>query len=100
MPSFVPTSADTIEDQRLYTSARLVEVECLDCLAKVGVKKNSEHHTSIQWHADSLEQCAEFRKKASGPGGRHVYETCSRLRSSIERAVADGAIEIGALDGY
>ena len=26
MPSFVPTSADTLEDQRLYTSARLVEV--------------------------------------------------------------------------
>jgi hypothetical protein len=36
----------------------------------------------------------------SAPGGRHVYETCSRLRSSIERAVADGEIEIGALDGY
>ena len=32
MPSFVPTSADTLEDQRLYT-ARLVEVACLDCLA-------------------------------------------------------------------
>ena len=40
MPSFVPTSADTLEDQRLYTSARLVEVACLDCLARVGVKKN------------------------------------------------------------
>ena len=26
MPSFVPTSADTLEDQRLYTRARLVEV--------------------------------------------------------------------------
>ena len=49
MPSFVPTSADTLEDQRLYTRARLVEVACLDCLARVGVKKNSEHHTSIQW---------------------------------------------------
>ena len=49
MASFVPTSADTLEDQRLYTQARLVEVACLDCLARVGVKKNSEHHTSIQW---------------------------------------------------
>ena len=39
MPSFVPTSADTLEDQRLYTRARLVEVACLDCLARVGVKK-------------------------------------------------------------
>ena len=100
MVSFAPTSADTLEDQRLYTQARLVEVACLDCLATVGVKKNSEHHTSIQWHADSLEQCAEFRKKASEPGGRHVYASCSRLRSSIDRAVVEGKIEIGAEDGY
>jgi len=100
MVSFAPTSEETLEDQRLYTQARLTEVACLDCLATVGVKKNSEHHTSIQWHADALEQCAEFRKRASEPGGRHVHESCSRLRSSIERAVAEGRIEIGALDGY
>jgi len=100
MVSFAPTSDDTLEDQRLYTQARLTEVACLDCLAKVGVKKNSEHHTSVQWHADSLAQCAEFRKMESEPGGRHVYASCSRLSSSIERAVTDGELEIGALDGY
>ena len=69
MASFAPTSEETLEDQRLYTQARLTEVACLDCLATVGVKKNSEHHTSIQWHADSLEQCAEFRKLASSRVG-------------------------------
>ena len=100
MPSFVPTSAETLEDQRLYTAARMVEVACLDCLARVGVKKNSEHHTSIQWNAEALEHCAEFRKMDSAPGGRHVYESCSRLRGSIDRAVAEGEIEIGAQDGY
>jgi hypothetical protein len=66
----------------------------------VGVKKNSEHHTSIQWDADSLAACAEFQKMSSEPGGRHVYASCSRLRSSIDRAVAEGELEIGALDGY
>ena len=100
MVSFAPTSEETLEDQRLYTQARLKEVACLDCLARVGVKKNSEHHTSIQWTAESLEQCAEFRKMDSTPGGRHVYESCSRLRGSIDRAVAEGEIEIGAQDGY
>ena len=100
MVSFAPTSAETLEDQRLYTQARLTAVACLDCLARVGVKKNSDHHTSIQWTAEALDSCAEFRKRASEPGGRHVHETCSRLRSSIERAVADGQVEIGALDGY
>jgi hypothetical protein len=100
MVSFAPTSAETLEDRRLYTEARLTEVACLDCLARVGVKKNSEHHTSIQWHADSLAACAEFRRMEGEPGGRHVYASCSRLRASIERAVAEGKIQIGAADGY
>jgi hypothetical protein len=100
MVSFAPTSEETLEDQRLYTQARLTEVACLDCLARVRVKKNSEHHTSIQWDADSLAACAEFQRMSSEPGGRHVYASCSRLRSSIDRAVAEGRIQIGAEDGY
>lgn len=100
MVSFAPTSTETVEDQQRYTRARLAEVACLDCLARVGVKKNSEHHTSIQWDAESLAACQEFRRMASQPQGRKVYDTCSRLRSSIDRAVADGALEIGAEDGY
>lgn len=99
MPSFVPTSADTLEDQRLYTRARLVEVECLDCLARVGVK-NSEHHTSIQWSEEALGHCQEFRRLGYGPEGRDVHASCPRLRASIEGAVRTGAIPIGAEDGY
>ena len=100
MASFVPTSEETLEDQRLYTQARLTEVACLDCLARVRVKKNSEHHTSIQWDAESLAAFAEFARMAGEPGGRAVYASCSRLRAAIERAGAAGAGEIGALDGY
>jgi hypothetical protein len=97
MASFVPTSADTLEDQRLYTSARLVEVACLDCLAKVGVKKNSEHHTSIQWTTESRRQCPELARRS---GGRDVHPGCPRLVASIEAAVREGVIPIGAEDGY
>lgn len=100
MASFSPTSEETLEDQRLYTEARLTEVACLDCLARVRVKKNSEHHTSIQWDAEALRACAEFARADAEPGGRHVYDTCSRLHASIDRAVAEGSVEIGALDGY
>lgn len=100
MVSFSPTSPDTVEDQRLYTQARLTEVACLDCLAKVRVKKNSDHHTSIQWDSESLEHCAEFNRAASQPEGRPIRAGCSRLRSSIEAAVKDGLIEVGAEDGY
>lgn len=90
---------DTGQDQRLYLDERLVEVACQDCLAKVLVKKNSEHHTSIQWSSDALAHCAEFQR-LDGEGGRQVHAACSRLRSSIERAVAQGELSIGATDGY
>ncbi len=100
MVSFAPTSADTTEDQRLYTQARLVEVACQDCLAKVRVKKNSEHHTSIQWDEDALAHCTEFQRLAAQPEGRPVHAACPRLRSSIEQAVREGRVEIGAIDGY
>jgi hypothetical protein len=100
MPSFVPSSPDTLEDQRLYTRARLVEVACLDCLANVGVKKNSEHHTSIQWSADALSSCTEFARLASAPGGRAVHSSCPRLVASIEAAVERGEVAIGAEDGW
>lgn len=100
MVSFAPTSPDTLKDQRLYTSARLTEVACLDCLARVGVKKNSEHHTSVQWTAESLACCTEFRRLDGLPGGRPLHAGCPRLRASIERAVAEGTLRIGAEDGY
>jgi hypothetical protein len=100
MVSFAPTSPQTAEDERLYTQARLVEVACLDCLAKVRVKKNSDHHTAIQWNAEALDHCAEFNRAASQPEGRPIRVACSRLRSSIEQAVKDGTIEVGAEDGY
>jgi hypothetical protein len=63
------------------------------------VKKNSEHHTSIQWTAQALSDCAEFSRLESD-GGRRVHVACGRLRASIEQAVAQGELSIGATDGY
>ena len=98
MPSFVPTSADTLEDQRLYTQARLVEVACLDCLARVGVKKNSDHHTSIQWTDEAVHHCPELSRRGNEPRAGHA--ACPRLVASIEAAVRNGDVPIGAEDGY
>jgi hypothetical protein len=100
MASFVPTSPDTLEDQRLYTSARLVPVACLDCLARVGVKKNSEHHTSVQWSAESVAACPELARKVAGPRGRPLHEGCPRMAASIDAAVREGQVPIGAEDGW
>lgn len=103
MVSFVPTSEQTLEDQRLYTRARQTEVACLDCLAVVGVKKNSEHHTSIQWNDDAQTHCPELRRRAgsaAAAGGRAVHQGCPRLSATIDAAARDGRIPIGAEDGY
>ena len=100
MVSFASTRPDTDDDRRLYTEARLVEVSCLDCTARVLVKKNSEHHTAVQWTSDAVHRCPEFARMNAEPGGRRVYAGCDRLRASIDRAVREGRIHVGAIDGY
>src|SRR5512139_2232733 len=103
MVSFTPLSAETVADQRLYLDASLQEVSCLDCLARVRVKKNSEFHTSIQWSRQAQEHCAEFARKDAEAGHRVVHESCSRLRTSIDDAVREGRLRVsdgtGGTDG-
>ncbi|GAA4825616.1 hypothetical protein ACFQ0K_18535 [Nocardioides caeni] len=100
MASFVPSSAETVEDQRLYTEERLVEVACLDCLASVRVKKNSEHQTSVQWSTEGRSHCQEFQRRGTGPGRRDLHKPCPRMMASIDDAVRAGDVPIGAYDGY
>jgi len=100
MASFVPTSEETLEDQRRYTSGHLTEVACLDCLAKVLVKKNSDHHTSIQWTQEAVSGCPEFNRMTARADGRPLQQGCPRLAASIDAAARDGVIPIGAEDGY
>lgn len=100
MASFVPTSDETVADQHRYTAERLTEISCETCAAKVLVKKNSEHHTSVQWTDDALQTCQEFRGRDTSLRKRDVHKPCARLMTSIDDAVKDGNILIGAYDGY
>jgi hypothetical protein len=94
MVSFTPLSPETAADQRLYLDASLQEVGCMDCLARVRVKKNSEFHTSIQWTAEAQANCAEFARKNAEAGHRVVHESCSRLKASIDAALHEGRLRI------
>src|SRR5512145_688936 len=94
MVSFTPLNPETAADQRLYLDASLQEVSCLDCLARVLVKKNSEFHTSIQWTAEAHAACAEFARKNAEAGHRVVHESCSRLKASIDAAVREGRLRV------
>jgi hypothetical protein len=98
MPYIVPTLAETLEDRALYTKSHLQEVPCMDCKAHVLVRKNSEHHTSIQWTEEAVANCTTFAKLARQDGGRPIHTGCPRLAASIEEAVRDGAVSVGLPD--
>lgn len=95
MVSFTPLNPETEGDRRLYLEASLQEVECLDCLARVRVKKHSEFHTSIQWTAEAQAACAEFARENVEAAQRAVHRSCSRLRASIDAAVREGRLQVG-----
>jgi hypothetical protein len=99
MPSFLPTSEETLADAERYTQARLVDIRCLDCLARVRVKKNSEHHTSIQWTAEAMAACPQLCR-TSPSDDRDKHRGCPRLAASIDAAVRAGELPVGAEDGY
>lgn len=99
MASFVPTNPETLADAERYTRGRLVEVQCLDCLARVRVKKNSEHHTSIQWNAEAIAACPELCRRTPS-NRRDGLRGCPRLAASIDAAAGSGEVPVGAEDGY
>lgn len=93
MVLFAPTRAETLEDARRYLEGHLVEVDCLDCLARVRVRKHSEQQTSIQWSQEAVAACSEFARRDADCGGRSVMASCDRMKASIARAVREGRLE-------
>lgn len=73
-------------------------VECATCGNQVLCEKFSPAHTSVQWTADAAVVCAEFRDRVSEGVSEGVtsarIRTCRALRSSIDRAVEDGTLEV------
>ena len=98
MAYIVPSLPETLEDRELYTQSRLEEIPCMDCKARVLVRKNSEHHTSIQWTLEAVSNCTSFSKMSRQEGGRQIHSGCPRLNASIEAAVREGAVSVGSPD--
>lgn len=98
MAYIVPSRPETLVDRALYTRSRLVELACQDCHTLVSVRKNSQHHTSIQWTKEAVADCATFAGLSRQEGGRPIHSSCPRLATSIEVAVRDGTVPIGSSD--
>jgi hypothetical protein len=86
----VDVTAATIEDRREFLESGLTPLDCNTCGTWVLVKKNSEHHTSIQW-ITGTDSCPEL---AAHTGPRGLLDTCSKLRGAIEHAVREGLLEV------
>jgi hypothetical protein len=96
MAYIVPTRPETLADRALYTETRLVELACRECSARVMVRKNSEHHTSIQWTQQAVADCAVFADLDGQENGRPVHTSCPRLEATIEYAVHEGIVPVGS----
>jgi hypothetical protein len=69
-------------------------VECARCGAIADVVKFSPQHTSVQWTADAVRCCAEFRDRAAAGTRSALVEGCAALRDSIDALVASGRLAV------
>lgn len=74
--------------------AALQEVACDRCAAMVLVAKFSPQHTSVQWTLAATAACAEFSAREAAGERSALIETCASLRDSLDRAVAEGRLEV------
>ena len=83
---------ETEADKRLYIEIGLVPVVCRSCGVEVGVKKNSQRHTSVQWTAEAVAGCQEFAD--IDPAVTPFKLGCGKLKASIDAAVRDGVLVV------
>jgi hypothetical protein len=82
--------ADTADERR----AAFREVACDRCAAVVLVAKFSPQHTSVQWSQASMRACTEFTARSAAGELTALIGTCASLRGSIDRAVAEGRLDV------
>ncbi|MCI2418089.1 hypothetical protein MOQ72_11690 [Saccharopolyspora sp. K220] len=87
--------AGTAADRDDYLRSGLCPIQCGRCATWVLAKKNSPQHTSIQWTAEGIRQCAELAARAPG----EVVETCPALQASIDAAARDGRLAMPQING-
>jgi hypothetical protein len=89
-PAGVPRPARPTDERH----AALREVACDRCAAVVLVTKFSPQHTSVQWSREAVQACAEFSAREAAGERSALIDTCASLRDSIDRAVAEGRLEV------
>nr|WP_256668528.1 ferredoxin [Nocardia cyriacigeorgica] len=68
-------------------------LRCRECAAQVSVRKSSRDQTSLQWNAEARTACHEL---GASPLPGPALAGCSRLRESIDEAIAAGELQVVA----
>jgi len=74
--------------------SRYCPVECETCGAVVLAAKFSVQHTSVQWDAAALGQCAEFARRTAAGEQTPLIERCASMRASIDAAALTGRLPV------
>jgi hypothetical protein len=74
--------------------SRYCEVQCEACGALVQAAKFSIQHTSVQWNAAAVRQCAEFARRTAVGEQTPLIERCASMRASIDAAALDGHLPV------
>jgi hypothetical protein len=74
--------------------AHYVPVRCRECDATVLAAKFSVQHTSVQWDAAAVGECAEFAARRAVGEQTPLIERCSAMRASIETAAREGRLPV------
>jgi len=72
--------------------SRYCPVQCSECGAVVRAAKFSIQHTSVQWDAPALRQCAEFGRRTAAGEQTPLIERCASMRASIDAAALSGKL--------
>ena len=74
--------------------AHYCELTCAECGAVVLAAKFSVQHTSIQWDARAVRQCAEFARRAAAGEQTALIESCGAMRATVETAALEGRLPV------
>jgi hypothetical protein len=74
--------------------SRYCPVECRECGAVVLAAKFSVQHTSVQWDAAAVRQCAEFARRTAVGEQTPLIERCGAMRASVETAALEGRLPV------
>jgi hypothetical protein len=85
-----PSGAARLDERQ----SRYCPVECAECGAVVLAAKFSVQHTSVQWDAAAVRQCAEFARRAARGEQTPLIERCDAMRASLEEAALEGRLPV------